>query len=145
MTFREAVPLGIFTADGDEIVMNPPDSMPLEEGDQILVLADDDETYKPEPYPDISDPTKLLPRRRLKHVPEKIVFCGWRRDMGDMINVLDELVLEGSTLYIISPVSVEDREKMLQEDAVGEFKNLTIEHVVGDPVCRKDLLGVSRL
>ena len=56
-------------------------------GDQIIVLAEDDDTYGPtEEIPMIDTgpaPTNFKPKRR----PEKVLFVGWRRDMDDMIVV----------------------------------------------------------
>ena len=55
--------------------------------DQIIVLAEDDDTYEPtESVPQIDAgpaPENFRPQRH----PEKVLFVGWRRDMDDMIMV----------------------------------------------------------
>ena len=50
-----------------------------------------------------------IPRKlelRIKNVSkksaEKILFCGWRRDMDEMIKLLDTLVPHGSELWLLS-------------------------------------------
>ena len=55
-------------------------------------------------------------------MPELTLFCGWRRDIGDMILLLDEFVSPGSELTILSEVSVPQR---LQHVAYagGNLKN----------------------
>lgn len=45
--------------------------------------------------------SRTLVRRR---APERILFCGWRRDMHDMIAVLDAFVYPGSELWLYNEV-----------------------------------------
>ena len=40
-----------------------------------------------------------------RRAPERILFCGWRRDMHDMIAVLDAFVYPGSELWLYNEVS----------------------------------------
>ena len=40
-----------------------------------------------------------------RRVPERILFCGWRRDMHDMIAVLDAFVYPGSELWLYNEAS----------------------------------------
>lgn len=49
--FQDAVPIGIKKKGSppSDILLNPPDDMELEEGDMVLVLAEDDDTYHPDP------------------------------------------------------------------------------------------------
>ena len=39
-----------------------------------------------------------------RRAPERILFCGWRRDMHDMIAVLDAFVYPGSELWLYNEV-----------------------------------------
>ncbi len=41
-----------------------------------------------------------------RRAPERVLFCGWRRDMHDMIAVLDAFVYPGSELWLYNEVSV---------------------------------------
>ncbi|KAG5100610.1 hypothetical protein JHK82_045662 [Glycine max] len=85
ISFPDAIPCGVkVAADGGMIIINPDDSYVLRDGDEVLVIAEDDDTYAPGPLPEvhkglcsrIHDPPKY---------PDKILFCGWRRDIDDMI------------------------------------------------------------
>ena len=40
-----------------------------------------------------------------RRAPERILFCGWRRDMHDMIAVLDAFVCPGSELWLYNEVA----------------------------------------
>ncbi|KAJ0972248.1 hypothetical protein J5N97_020207 [Dioscorea zingiberensis] len=80
---------------GGKITLNPDASCVLQEGDEVLVLAEDDDTYSPSTlhvvneavYIDIVRPTRK---------PQKILLCGWRRDIDDMIvNEREKKLIDG--------------------------------------------------
>jgi hypothetical protein len=84
--FDDAVPIGI--KHDDVVQLNPPDDQIIEDGDEILVLAEDDDSYE---VNDGSRPKMVvgplpeIPFEEKK--PEVLLFCGWRRDIADMILV----------------------------------------------------------
>lgn len=52
ISFPEAIPCGVKVASsGGKIILNPDDSYVLQEGDEILVIAEDDDTYSPSDLP----------------------------------------------------------------------------------------------
>jgi hypothetical protein len=132
-----------------EVVLNPPDDYIIRPGDAILVLAEDDDSYAPrksmsEMSQEARDAfTNLQPAHRpvVMNQPEKLLFCGWRRDMDDMIMELDALLGPGSELTIMSTVSESVRAKRLEEGGldVRRLKNLKLHHVEGNPILRRDL------
>eukprot|EP00961_Rhodomonas_salina_P176952 2385847-Rhodomonas_salina.1 len=74
--FDEAIPIGIKTVDAEgksEIVLNPPNDMVIKEGDKMMVLAEDDDSYE---LNDGAYPVKASnPKSHLKNVkqaPEKM-------------------------------------------------------------------------
>ncbi|XP_057796681.1 ion channel DMI1-like isoform X2 [Salvia miltiorrhiza] len=141
ISFPDAIPCGVKVhADGGKIKMNPDDRYVLREGDEILVIAEDDDTYAPGPipkirrgvYPRTTDPPKF---------PEKILFCGWRRDIDDMIMVLEALLSQGSELWMFNEVPEKDREKKLTEGGldISGLVNLKLVHREGNAVIRRHL------
>ena len=72
---------------------------------------------------------------------ENILFCGWRRDMDDMIIILDDYVAPESTLTIMSTVSADERMSRLEEGdfRLDQLKNLSLIHVIGCPTLRRHL------
>ncbi|CAI5460535.1 unnamed protein product [Closterium sp. Yama58-4] len=120
--------------------LNPDDDYVLQPEDSVLVIAEDDDSYAPgplpvvqdAPLPDIETPPKL---------PEKILFCGWRRDIDDMITVLEAFLARGSELWIFSDVPVEEREARLIEGGLNpsELENVTLVHRMGNAVIRRHL------
>lgn len=82
-------------------------------------------------------PSRAFPEK----LPERILFCGWRRDMDDMIQVLESFLPLGSELWLFSEVPVEDREERLKEGGLdpAKLKNVTLVHHKGNPVNRRHL------
>ncbi|KAK9820268.1 hypothetical protein WJX72_008313 [[Myrmecia] bisecta] len=140
LSFPDAVPLGVRLGVTDTILLNPSDSYVLEEGDKVIVLAEDDDTYQPSlPVPAVQ--AGRCPNWSAQVLPERILFCGWRRDMDDLIMVLDQFVCPGSELYLYNEVPLNQREAMLLRGGldVARLKNLRLRNVEGDPVNRKRL------
>ena len=55
ISFPDAIPCGVkVAADGGKIIINPDDNYVLKEGDEILVIAEDDDTYAPGPITKVS-------------------------------------------------------------------------------------------
>lgn len=53
-SFADAIPCGIkVAAERGEIIINPDDSYVMREGDEVLVIAEDDDTYAPGPLPKV--------------------------------------------------------------------------------------------
>ncbi|XP_038709075.1 ion channel DMI1-like isoform X2 [Tripterygium wilfordii] len=141
ISFPDAIPCGVkVAADDGKIIMNPDDNYLLREGDEVLVIAEDDDTYAPGPlpevhrvfFPKISDPPKF---------PEKILFCGWRRDLDDMITVLEAFLAPGSELWMFNEVEEKDREKKLTDGGldISGLQNIKLVHRVGNAVIRRHL------
>ncbi|OIV96242.1 hypothetical protein TanjilG_14919 [Lupinus angustifolius] len=141
ISFPDAIPCGIkVAADGGKIIINPDDSYVLRDGDEVLVIAEDDDTYAPGPlpevrkglYPRIPDPPKY---------PEKILFCGWRRDIDDMIMVLEAFLAPGSELWMFNEVPEKEREKKLVDGGLDVFglENIKLVHREGNAVIRRHL------
>ncbi|XP_075648084.1 ion channel DMI1-like isoform X2 [Castanea sativa] len=141
ISFPDAIPCGIkVAAEGGKIDINPDDGYELKEGDEVLVIAEDDDTYAPDHlpevrkglFPKIADPPKY---------PEKILFCGWRRDIDDMIMVLEAFLAPGSQLWMFNEVPEKEREKKLTDGGldVSRLENIKLVHREGNAVIRRHL------
>ncbi|PON48776.1 POLLUX ion channel [Parasponia andersonii] len=141
ISFPDAVPCGIKVAfEGGKIILNPDDGYVLKEGDEVLVIAEDDDTYSPGPLPEVRrgccpkiiDPPKY---------PEKILFCGWRRDIDDMILVLEAFLPPESELWMFNEVPEKDREKKLTDGGldIAGLVNIKLVHREGNAVIRRHL------
>ncbi|XP_047977575.1 ion channel CASTOR-like isoform X5 [Salvia hispanica] len=141
ISFKEAIPCGVKVASsGGKIILNPDDSYVLQEGDEILVIAEDDDTYSPSDLPMV--PGGNLPEHELIQKSfERILLCGWRRDMEDMITVLDASLAHGSELWMFNEVPENERERKLTDGGleIDRLMNIILVHREGNAVIRRHL------
>ena len=145
--FDDAVPIGIKSFSDGEVLINPENDQVIKEGDKILVLAEDNDSYEVNEggydMSNVGEVPKLLEETKLV---ERILFCGWRRDMADLILQLDEFVEQGSELWLFNMVPCKDRATLLKDKGNKEdlvLHNLNIRNVVGNPVIRRDLMNIK--
>ncbi|BDA49994.1 Ion channel DMI1 [Coccomyxa sp. Obi] len=144
VSFPDAIPLGIRNSDG--LSINPDDNYVLQKGDHVIVIAEDDDSYAPLDAPAVLPvPGDECPPCVSRRAPERVLFCGWRRDMHDMIAVLDAFVYPGSELWLYNEVPVQERERILKKEGLDptRLQNLTliykVQEVEGELVSRKRL------
>lgn len=141
ISFPDAVPCGVKVAsNGGKIIINPDDDYILKEGDEILVIAEDDDTYAPDSLPEVRRgflPNVFNPPK----YPEKILFCGWRRDIDDMIMVLEAFLAPGSELWMFNEVPEKERERKLTDGGldISSLMNIRLVHKEGNAVIRRHL------
>ncbi|MQL76194.1 hypothetical protein Taro_008569, partial [Colocasia esculenta] len=141
ISFPDAIPCGIKVASrGGKIILNPDDFYVLQEGDEVLVIAEDDDTYAPSTLPMVHG--GRLPRDfSVPRSSERILFCGWRRDMEDMIMVLDAFLAPDSELWMFNDVPENDRKKKLTEGGLdfSRLENISLVNREGNAVIRRHL------
>ena len=141
MSFPMAIPLGFAKEDGT-VELNPRKDQIFEAGDELIVIAEDDDTYEPE---DTVDPEVTIIEEPIPEMgdPENILFCGWRRDVRDMMLLLDTMVAPGSELHMFNekPNGEGERTAILLEDGfdVNELNNMTIKHHAGNSAVKRHL------
>ena len=150
--FPAAVPVGLKRAECGTVVLNTPDDAVVAPGDQVIVLAEDDDSYSPAAAPRAEYAGHFEPGEQADRdeeadgIPEKMLFCGWRRDMADMISELDEDVPPGSELWLFNEVPVAERAAKLLDKGNKlrlRLRNLTMRHVVGNPLMRRELASLA--
>lgn len=72
------------------LYLNPNNDLVFEKGDELLVLAEDDDTYEPMEEDCVPVLNSKGPIRSPKaQTPERVLFIGWRRDMDALIQALN--------------------------------------------------------
>jgi len=147
LRFPDAVPLGIKS--GDKVYLNPEHSRVFKAKDELLCIAADDDSYRPTSAFKVPHEQLTPPPRRRSHNrgPEKIMLCGWRRDVDDIIMQLDRMVEPGSELHILADAEMGHREEMLSAGGlnVETLANIKIVHHIGNPAVRKQLENLTML
>jgi hypothetical protein len=132
------------------LLLNPPDTLRLEAGDEVVLLAEDDGNLKPTQYfvapfdhPAAATTAFHQPPSSThgSRTPEKVLFLGWRRDMDSLLGALNSWVPPGSELLVVCKLSSAERAARLaaEEFSAGSLPNLTVTHAVGDPTSRRHL------
>ncbi|KAL1568818.1 ion channel CASTOR-like isoform X5 [Salvia divinorum] len=138
ISFQGAIPCGVKVASsGGKIILNPDDSYVLQEGDEILVIADDDDTYSSSDLPMVLGGN--LPEHELIQKSfERILLCSGRRDMEDMITVLDASLAHESELWIFNEVHENERKRKLKDGGleIDRLMNTILVHREGNVVIR---------
>ncbi|KAJ8613121.1 hypothetical protein CTAYLR_004807 [Chrysophaeum taylorii] len=128
--FPDAIPIGIASADEHCIWLKPSVGRITKPGEKIIVIAEDDDTFSPQPAEDVAgtEAPRLPPKTQQK---ELILFCGWRRDIRDIILHLDRLVMSGSCIHMCTDaIPLSERDVRLQSEGLNfrSLKNVTVEH-----------------
>lgn len=92
-----AIVIGLKPATGSIVLKPPPDRILLAD-DEVIVLAEDNDTFSPVAVPKlcprVGQPPQVPPQ---KPKPETILLCGWRRDVRDMITLIDKISAKGAS------------------------------------------------
>lgn len=72
---------------------------------------------------------------------EKILICGWRRDIRDVLKMLDAALAPGSEIHLISPVPLNRRTEQLLDEGldVTKLMNAKLIHHAGNASSRRRL------
>jgi hypothetical protein len=138
--FPDAIPVGYQTPTG-RMKLNPEKDEEMPEGARLLVIAEDDDSYKPmPPLPMLNKGS--IPKYTQDTQVEDLLIVGWRSDIAEIINQMDKMVQKGSTLHILCELTEEERmDDLLDQglDCATQLTHLQLEHYVGNPSQRRYL------
>ena len=152
-----AVPLGIVRAADGACVLNPGAAYVLHSDDELVVLAEDDDSYAPV-LPGTAGAAQaaaalklppnapcFLPAAPVRTAPERVLVAGWRHDIPAMMHLLDRLVQPGSECHIMCTLPLEARTTELSEAGVdaASLTNLKLVHHVGSYAVRRHLEDID--
>jgi voltage-gated potassium channel Kch len=137
LAYETSTLMGIRKADGT-IAMSPAMDTRIQSGDQIFVIAEDDDKIKLSGLSRIPFDESLIQvsGTATKPKPEKVLVLGWNRSGATIIRELDNYVAKGSQVLIVSDIY--DLEKQLKLE-VGKLKNQKVTVQEGD-IRSRDLL-----
>lgn len=86
---------------------------PINPGDQIVAIAEDDDTIRLSGVKPSIDESMIRPKAALKPVPRRTLILGWTEEVSEIVEQLDAYVAEGSSVTLVS-------------DKVGDGESLRI-------------------
>jgi ion channel POLLUX/CASTOR len=128
---KDAVVCGLRKS-GAATRLNPPDSEVLEAGDELLVIAEDDDTFSLTAAHDPQVPPEFHGAAPMARQPERLLICGSSPKLGDMLVEFDQYVLPGSEAWLMPGRDKETFSAFIKGE-VGSLKNLRLKYVDGDP------------
>ncbi len=132
--FETSAVLGVCS--GDKTAVNPPMNTLIQKGDQIIVIAEDDDKVIVSPNPVAINTDSLVnePSRSRADL-EKTLLLGWNQTAINTIRELDNYVIKGSRLTLVSKNI--DNEAL--EKIISQMSNQEIELVKESPENREVL------
>ena len=111
--FQRSVPIGLRRS--DLIMLNPKPDTILEEGDEAIVIAEDDSTIHFFEQP-VVEPTELsYSENKVLPKIEKYLIFGWNRKLPILVDEYSGYIHEGSVIDIIVPRKSEAMERIFQQ------------------------------
>ncbi|MBW1807931.1 MAG: hypothetical protein JRJ87_07015 [Deltaproteobacteria bacterium] len=139
--FPDGVPLGVRKADGS-LLMRPPKDEIMEEGDEVLILAEDDSTIKFAKQA-VARPVDLpFSYTRLEQRRERELILGWHSIANIVVSEYADYLLDGSEIDIV----VHDPSERIisQVQALRDSNtSLKINLINGNPMSFGDLQAVK--
>ncbi len=145
---KDAVAVGVRRVEADgqvRCVLNPPEDFVLRREDQLLVLAEDDDTFSLLPTErQVQIPAGFEGATPAPRKPERILICGFGDSVRDVLREFDNYVLPGSEVCLMPGRSKEEVAEVLDVRQL-QVKNLSLKFVEGDPVSPEALRPLTRL
>ena len=135
LSFNTSTVIGYYN-DTAGVSLNPKPNYIFNEGDQIIVIAEDAEKIDCLLFDDSNIDEKIIENRQSELSPEKILIINWNRYTPLIIKKLDNYVINGSSIDILTIDNGQlDKEKM----EFDHLENTKVNIIYGDPTIYKDL------
>ncbi|MBE2248695.1 MAG: hypothetical protein IAE78_04030 [Myxococcus sp.] len=141
---KDAVVCGVRRAEAGAppvCTLNPPEDFTLQEGDELLVVAEDDDSFSLTAKHEPTVPEGFSGATPMARKPERLLLCGMSPKLGDMLREFDNYVLPGSEAWLMPGQDKETFTDFIKRE-VGGLKNLKLKHVEGDPTAPEALKRV---
>jgi ion channel POLLUX/CASTOR len=131
LAFADSTVIG-FVTDG-EVRINPPATTPYGEGDQLIVIAEDDSTIHLA-APGAIDAAPISRAAPAKVLPERTLILGFNREVMTILGELNEYVAAGSVVTIVADV---------KPPVLKKYDKITVAFQRGDATSRGVLEGLK--
>lgn len=123
-------------------ILNPKDEVVLQDGDELLVIAEDDDSFSLTANHAVTLPEGFKGATPISRQPERLWVCGSSPKLGDMLREYDNYVLPGSEAWLMPNEDKETFTEFIKAE-VGSLKNLKLKYVEGDPTNPESLKKVA--
>ncbi len=139
--YETSTVIGLFSARENKPYLNPPMDRPMEPGDMIIAVSEDDDTVVLSGKKDIPIAEKAIRQgAAAQAAPEKTLIVGWNWRAPLIINALNAYVSSGSSIMVLAD-DPDGKDKI--KHACSGCKNLSLSYLLGDATDRKTLNGIG--
>jgi voltage-gated potassium channel Kch len=128
--FAESAVMGFVK--GGTVLINPPAATLYEQGDQIIVIAEDDSLIRIAGT-SVVDNSAINKPKRAKNAAEQTLVLGYNPGLHAMLDELAEYVAPGSRVLVVADV---------EKPAFADYQNLAVTFERGDATSRAVLAAV---
>lgn len=135
--YEDSTLIGLRCADG-RILINPPGSTVIQQGDSVIALSRDDDTIvlSGKAVPALNT-AAIAEGARSQRKPERTLICGWNTRVPVILTELEKYVAPGSVATVLCNCSAD-------EALAGHlFSHLSVQIVRGDTTSRKTLMDIG--
>jgi voltage-gated potassium channel Kch len=133
MAYEDSTVIGLQKEAG-QIFLNPPMDLPIEAGDRLIAISEDDDTIQlsGKTMPEINTEAIQM-RKPAPQIPEKILILGWNGRASAIVRELNHYVGSGSQVWVVA-----DQENAQEQVAscCPDSGNLRVEFIFGDTTNR---------
>lgn len=131
LAFADSSVIGVLQ--GDTVHLNPAHDLLLADGDQLIVIAEDDSLIRLS-APGTADLTAVSELRELAPTPERTLVLGANSGLEAMLGELDDYVAPGSSVTIVADLDLPD---------LPGYLNMTVDVRRGDATSKVVLESLS--
>jgi len=125
LAFADSSVIGILS--GGAVLLNPPADTVYAQGDQLILIAEDDSVITLGSVPTSIDEKAISALKPVKAKPERTLILGYNRGIGVMLSELDGYVAPGSSTTVVADVAAPTFEA---------YANLAVAFTPGDTTSR---------
>ena len=135
LSFNTSTVIGYYN-DTAGVFLNPKPNYIFNEGDKVIVIGQDAEKIDYVLFDNSNINETIIKNRQSKLSPEKILIINWNRYTPLIIKKLDDYVISGSSIDILTIDNGQlDKEKM----EFDHLENTKVNIIYGDPTIYEDL------
>ncbi len=138
----DAALVGVRSVQGQaepKVLLNPPSSYVLSAKDELVVLAEDDDTFSLRANAPRTTTVPNVPTTQpRKPAAERLLICGYRSDLTRLVAEFDNYAAEGSVVQIMTSEHQQELDAVCRVDR----KHLRVEAVAGDTANPADLARI---
>lgn len=137
-SYQTSAVIGVMST-GENVMLNPPMDYVLKQGDQLIVIAEDDDTIKLDVHVDVSDKDAIRHEKSADPGSERTLIIGWNEKGSNIIRELESYVGSNSEVTILCR---NDQTAAEVEKLRSEVKKQKLVFIQGDTTNRATLEGV---